>query len=112
MRPDEVLYLQDESRKVHMDEAIVDYMLAIVERTRNHESLALGVSPRGSQALYRAVQGLALVEGRDYAIKWRSAQGDMATLNGIMDAVRTERADLVIPFSTTTLQTAVKKIQN
>ena len=33
-----------------------------------HESLALGVSPRGSQALYRAVQALALVEGRDYAI--------------------------------------------
>ena len=34
----------------------------------NHESLALGVSPRGSQALYRAVQALALLEGRDYAI--------------------------------------------
>jgi len=43
-------------------------MLAIIERTRSHESLALGVSPRGSQALYRAVQALALVEGRDYAI--------------------------------------------
>ena len=51
-----------------MDEALVDYMLAIVERTRTHESLALGVSPRGSQALYRAVQALALIEGRDYAI--------------------------------------------
>ena len=37
-------------------------------RTRNHESLTLGVSPRGSQALYRAVQALALLEGRDYAI--------------------------------------------
>ena len=43
-------------------------MLAIVEKTRNHESLALGVSPRGSQALYRAAQALALLEGRDYAI--------------------------------------------
>ncbi len=43
-------------------------MLAIVERTRTHEALALGVSPRGSQALYRAVQALALLEGRDYAI--------------------------------------------
>ena len=46
----------------------MDYMLAIVEQTRHHESLALGVSPRGSQALYRAVQALALLEGRDYAI--------------------------------------------
>jgi MoxR-like ATPase len=43
-------------------------MLAIVEKTRNHESLALGVSPRGSQALYRAAQALALLDGRDYAI--------------------------------------------
>ena len=36
--------------------------------TRTHEALALGVSPRGSQALYRAVQALALLEGREYAI--------------------------------------------
>jgi len=49
-------------------ETLVDYMLAIVERTRTHESLALGVSPRGSQALFRAVQALALMEGRDFAI--------------------------------------------
>jgi MoxR-like ATPase len=39
-----------------------------VERTRAHGSLALGVSPRGSQALYRATQALALLEGRDYAV--------------------------------------------
>jgi len=65
---EDVVQLQDAVQAVAVEEAIVDYMLAIVERTRNHESLALGVSPRGSQALYRAVQGLALVEGRDYAI--------------------------------------------
>jgi MoxR-like ATPase len=39
-----------------------------VARTRAHESLALGVSPRGSQALFRASQALALVESRDYVI--------------------------------------------
>ena len=43
-------------------------MLAIVEKSRGHESLSLGVSPRGAQALYRAAQALALVEGRDYVI--------------------------------------------
>jgi MoxR-like ATPase len=43
-------------------------MLAIVEKTRTHDSLALGVSPRGAQALYRAAQVLAMIEGRDYAI--------------------------------------------
>ena len=37
-----------------------------MERTRAHESLSMGVSPRGAQMLYRASQALAAVEGRDY----------------------------------------------
>jgi MoxR-like ATPase len=65
---DDVLQLQDAVHRVTVEEALVDYMLAIVEKTRTHESLTLGVSPRGSQALYRAVQALALLEGREYAI--------------------------------------------
>ena len=65
---DDVLRLQDGVNRVTVDDTLVDYMLAIVERTRTHESLNLGVSPRGSQALYRAVQAIALIEGRDYAI--------------------------------------------
>ncbi len=65
---DDVLQLQDAVHRITVEEALVDYMLAIVEKTRNHESLTLGVSPRGSQALYRAVQALALLEGREYAI--------------------------------------------
>jgi len=64
---DELVTLQDAVARVNVDEALVDYMLAIVERTRTHESLAMGVSPRGAQALYRATQALAAVEGRDYA---------------------------------------------
>jgi MoxR-like ATPase len=59
--------LQDIVSRVSVDEALVDYMLAIVERTRSHEGLAMGVSPRGAQALYRATQALAAAEGRDYA---------------------------------------------
>jgi len=64
---EDVLRLQEAVHRVTVEEALVDYMLAIVEKTRNHESLTLGVSPRGSQALYRAVQALALLDGRDYA---------------------------------------------
>lgn len=64
----ELLRLQEQASQVTVDDSLVDYMLAIVEKTRNHESLSLGVSPRGSQALYRAAQALALVEGREYAI--------------------------------------------
>ncbi len=65
---EDILGLQAATPKVIVESSLVDYMLAIVEKTRTHESLSLGVSPRGSQALFRAVQALALVEGRDYAI--------------------------------------------
>ncbi len=65
---EDVVHLQDAATRVTVEDSLVDYILAIVERTRTHESLTLGVSPRGSQALYRAVQALALVEGREYAI--------------------------------------------
>ena len=64
---EELLALQDSVSHVAVDESLVDYMLAIVERTREHESLAMGVSPRGAQALFRATQALAAVEGRDFA---------------------------------------------
>jgi len=65
---EELLYLQEQVIRVKVDESLVDYMLAIIEKTRAHESLALGVSPRGAQALFRATQALALVEGREYVI--------------------------------------------
>jgi MoxR-like ATPase len=65
---EELTHLQDAVHQVQVDEALVDYMLAIVEKTRTHDSLAMGVSPRGSQALFRATQALAAVEGREYAI--------------------------------------------
>jgi MoxR-like ATPase len=64
----ELLRLQSQVGQVSVDESLVDYMLAIVEHTRAHDGLSLGVSPRGAQALYRAAQALAVLEGRDYAI--------------------------------------------
>jgi len=62
----DVLELQGHSEAVRVDDAIVDYILAIAERTRNHESLSLGVSPRGAQALYRAAQSMAFLDGRSF----------------------------------------------
>jgi MoxR-like ATPase len=64
----ELLALQQAVSRVTVDDSLVDYMLAIVEQTRTNESLMLGVSPRGAQALYRASQALALVEGREFVI--------------------------------------------
>ncbi len=60
--------LQDMVRAVTVEDPLLNYMLAIVGKTREHENLALGVSPRGSQALYRAAQALAFLEGRNYCI--------------------------------------------
>jgi MoxR-like ATPase len=65
---EELVHLQEQVNQVAVDDSLVDYMLAIVDKTRSHESLALGVSPRGAQALYRGAQALALVEGREYVI--------------------------------------------
>src|SRR5688572_7626404 len=56
LTPADVLALQEESRKVHIDEQIVDYMLHMVNRTRKHADVELGVSPRGTLALFRGVQ--------------------------------------------------------
>jgi len=64
----ELLELREAAAGVAVDPAIVDYMLTVVERTRSHEAIALGVSPRGSQALYRAVQAQALLADRAYAL--------------------------------------------
>jgi MoxR-like ATPase len=64
----EVVELQNRVRRVKVDEELANYTLAIVEKTRQHEYLSLGVSPRGSMSLYRAAQALAFLEGRDYCI--------------------------------------------
>ena len=64
---EELLELQEAVARVNVDESLVEYMLAVVERTRSHNSLAMGVSPRGAQALFRSVQALAAVSGRDFA---------------------------------------------
>jgi len=64
----DVLQIQSLVTSVRMDEALVDYLLQIVDATRKSEHLELGVSPRGALALFRSSQALALVEGRDFCI--------------------------------------------
>ncbi|HJT54668.1 MAG TPA: MoxR family ATPase [Candidatus Angelobacter sp.] len=62
----DVIAMQDEVTQVKVDDSLVDYALAIVNRTRESESLALGVSPRGSIMLYRAAQAMAYLNGRNF----------------------------------------------
>jgi MoxR-like ATPase len=54
--------------EVTMDDALVDYIMAIVEKTRSHPNLVLGVSPRGAQMIYRGAQAMAIIDGRDYVL--------------------------------------------
>jgi MoxR-like ATPase len=66
--PQEVLSLQDETHKIVIDDSIVDYMIQIVNRTRDHPEIELGISPRGTAALFRATQALAMVAGRSFVL--------------------------------------------
>jgi MoxR-like ATPase len=64
----DVLALQDAADRVRADDAVVDYLLAIVAATRRSRLLALGASPRGALALLRAARAHALADGRDYLV--------------------------------------------
>ena len=68
MSAEEVVELQQAARRVNVDDSLLDYLMKIVEATRNSELLDLGISPRGSLALFRAAQALALTEDRDYCL--------------------------------------------
>jgi MoxR-like ATPase len=68
MSGEEVVELQQAVNHVSVDDALVDYLMRIVAATRESETLDLGVSPRGTLALFRAAQALALTEGRDYCL--------------------------------------------
>ncbi len=68
MSQSDVLDLQTLVSEVRFDDALVNYLLQIVDLTRKSESLELGISPRGTLALFRSAQALALIEGRDYCI--------------------------------------------
>lgn len=65
---EDVASLQDAASRVTIDNALTDYLLAIVTATRSRPDVDLGVSTRGAVFLYRAAQAMALIEGRDYAL--------------------------------------------
>src|SRR5216684_3634787 len=64
----DVLEMQAAAKHIRVDESLVSYALEIVRRTRESDYLSLGVSPRGAQALYRAAQAMAFLEGRSFCI--------------------------------------------
>lgn len=65
---EEIIELQKQVKKVYVDPSINHYIIEIVQQTRSHPDIALGVSPRGSLNLFRAAQAWAFYEGRSYVI--------------------------------------------
>ena len=62
----DVLEMQEAVTQVRVDDSLVNYALAIVRKTRDTQHFSLGVSPRGSQMLYRAAQATAFLDGRSF----------------------------------------------
>ena len=63
---DVVVQLQQVASRCHLAENLYDYVLNLIEATRQSETLYLGASPRGTLALIRCAQALATIRGRDY----------------------------------------------
>ncbi len=55
-------------KHIYIDDSIIDYIIRIVSRTRQHEDIALGASPRGAIALMEISRALAGLRGRDYVL--------------------------------------------
>ena len=60
--------LQHMIRRVRVEPAVENYIVELVRATRNHSGVELGVSPRGTLALYRSSQAYAAIHGRFYVI--------------------------------------------
>lgn len=68
LKREDVLVVQEAVKRVRVEQTITDYILEIVGETRNNPKLVSGVSPRGSVALLRAAQAMAMIEGRDFVV--------------------------------------------
>jgi MoxR-like ATPase len=66
LTPEALATARLEVRSLHVDDAVLDYLLQIVGTTRSHPDLALGASPRASLALTRAAQAAAYLDSRDF----------------------------------------------
>ena len=66
LAPAEILEMQEAVGRIYVDPLIKQYVVALVTATREHESVYLGASPRGSLALMRATQAHAMLDGRDF----------------------------------------------
>jgi MoxR-like ATPase len=68
IRVEELLAMQEQVRSVLVEDSVRHYIVHVVRATREHQAVELGVSPRGTLALYRTAQALAILRGRKFVI--------------------------------------------
>ncbi len=65
---EEIVAMQQEVHRVRVEDSVRQYVVDIARATREHDEVDVGVSPRGTMALYHTCQALAAINGRDYVI--------------------------------------------
>lgn len=65
---EDLLAMQQQVKQILVEETVREYMVEVVRATRDHDAVELGVSPRGTLALYRTAQALAALRGRTFVI--------------------------------------------
>jgi MoxR-like ATPase len=65
---EELRVMQAAVKEVYVDQGVAEYIVRLVNATREHPDVYLGASPRGSLNLYRSAQAFAALAGRDYVI--------------------------------------------
>jgi MoxR-like ATPase len=66
--PEDIINLQGACKSIYVDNAVREYIVSLIDATRNHENVSLGASPRASLGMFRATRGLAILRDRDYVI--------------------------------------------
>jgi MoxR-like ATPase len=68
LSPEEIITLQDERRRVRVEETVRDYIVRVARATRQNAEIDLGASPRATLALYQSSQAWAAIQGRDFVL--------------------------------------------
>ena len=68
LQPEQIMDLQKQTREIEIDERLTDYLMDIVQATRNHPDLLVGASPRAALALQRVAKASAIIAKRNYCL--------------------------------------------
>ena len=64
--PEKVIFMQEETKHIYVDPLVRQYIVSMTQASRQHQDIVLGASHRGSLALFRTAQALALIRGREF----------------------------------------------